>query len=265
MTLGMADLHLDSNHFPGADTADTAATDEVSPSIPAPRRPRSERQHSEPDWFDLASNRPGQGMRMLAAAEAAAMRHTGRLKPLMARLLRTPTEERRYRAAAEGQEKIGARLDLLRGWHVLHSIPVDERGAHLDHLVIGPGGVFSLVTRNHPRSAIWVGPHVVRVNGQRTHYLEAVRADADRAQRALSAAAGFTVPVQPALVLLTGSLIPDVTISQTPEDVLVYDHMDLPGVFRRAPRRLTDDQVAVVFDRARRSTTWSDPLPENAS
>ena len=72
----------------------------------------------------------------------------------------------------------------------------------------------------------------------------------------LTAAVGFPVFVKGALVFLTGSLIPDVTIKGLPDDVAVLDRMDIPGVFKRAPRRLSEDVVGAVFEMARRSTTW---------
>ena len=62
--------------------------------------------------------------------------------------------------------------------------------------------------------------------------------------------------VRPVLVFLTGSLIPNVTIKEQPDHVFVYDRMDIPRVFMRAPQRLTPEQVAAVFEQARRSTTW---------
>jgi hypothetical protein len=64
------------------------------------------------------------------------------------------------------------------------------------------------------------------------------------------------VDVKAALMFLTGTLIPDVTIRQLPEDVAVLDRMDIPGAFRRAKGRLTAEQVAAIFEQARRSTTW---------
>lgn len=50
--------------------------------------------------------------------------------------------------------------------------------------------------------------------------------------------------VRPVLVFLTGSLIPNVTIKEQPDHVFVYDRMDIPRVFTRAPQRLTPEQVA---------------------
>ncbi|MCE0446144.1 NERD domain-containing protein [Streptomyces tricolor] len=47
---------------------------------------------------------------------------------------------------------MGRELERLAsyGWHVLHGVP-KSNGGDIDHLLIGPGGVFSLNTKTHPR------------------------------------------------------------------------------------------------------------------
>jgi hypothetical protein len=62
--------------------------------------------------------------------------------------------------------------------------------------------------------------------------------------------------VKPVLVFLTGTLIPDVTIKQQPDDVHVLDRMDIPRVFRKAPARLALDQVEAIYAVARQPSTW---------
>lgn len=66
----------------------------------------------------------------------------------------------------------------------------------------------------------------------------------------------WPVPVRPVLVFLTGTLIPQITIKQQPDDVTVLDRMDIPSAFKRAPRRLDSNQIEAVFEQARRSATW---------
>jgi hypothetical protein len=72
----------------------------------------------------------------------------------------------------------------------------------------------------------------------------------------LTDAVGFPVLARPALVFLTGSLIPNVTIKQAPDDVIILDRADIPGALKRATRRLSPEQVELIYDWARRSTTW---------
>lgn len=130
------------------------------------------------------------------------------------------------------------------------------RGSDIDHVLVGPGGVYTLNTKTHPGGRVWVGRTSVRVNSHRVPYLRNSRHEADRAQRLLTDTVGFPVVVKAALVFLTGTLIPNVTIKRAPDDVAGLDRMDIPRAFRRTQRKLTDDQVAAISAQARRSTTW---------
>ncbi len=136
-------------HRAGAatDVADSVAT--MAPPLPTLPSPRPS---PEPAWVDLATNRPGQGVRELADAELAAMNERSRVGTFLARSFDMKTDERAWRVGAGGEETVGGRLDKLvkHGWHVLHAVPVGDRGSDIDHVVIGPGGVFTVNTKTHP-------------------------------------------------------------------------------------------------------------------
>jgi hypothetical protein len=209
-------------------------------------------------WKDLAPNAPGQAARAQAEAELEAMRERSRVGTLIARAFDMKTDERNWRVGADGEETVGARLEKLRkhGWHVLHAVPVGDRGSDIDHVLIGPAGVWTVNTKNHRGKSVWVSQHQVRVDGHKQPYLRNSRFEAERATRLLTAACGFPVFAKAVLVFLTGTLIPDVTIKSAPDDVAILDRTDIPGAFRKAKRRLSDDHVAIIFEHARRSTTW---------
>lgn len=210
-------------------------------------------------WTDLALNRPGQGVRAEAESLLEDMRAQSRVGTFLKRAFDVRTDERAFRVGADGEEAVGARLDRLvkHGARVLHSIPVGQRGSDIDHLVISKGGVYPVNTKRHPGATIWVGERAILVNGQRTDYLRNSRYEAERVRKVLLAHLGVEVPVRAVLVFLTGTVVPQVTIKQMPEDVLVLDRMDLPGAFKRAPERLTPEMIERVFQVARRSTTWT--------
>jgi hypothetical protein len=70
-----------------------------------------------------------------------------------------PLVERHDRGAT-GEEHVGALLDALapRGWQAIHDVSLGR--GNVDHIAIGPGGVFTVETKSHP------GPvHVGRVHG----------------------------------------------------------------------------------------------------
>jgi hypothetical protein len=110
--------------------------------------------------------------------------------------MRVHTNERAWRLGAAGEIRVGVQLDKLTRrdprWHTLHSVPVGTRGSDIDHVVIGPGGVFTINTKHHPGAEIWVGGDTVLVNGVRQAYVRNSRHEAERAGRLLSRRADST-------------------------------------------------------------------------
>ncbi len=134
---------------------------------------------------DLALNRTGQGVRAEAEALLAGMKEQSRVGTFLKRALDFKTDERAFRVGAAGEEAVGPRLERLvkRGWRVLHSVPVGAGQSDIDHLLIGPGGVFTINTKNHPGGKVWVGQPAIRVNGQPTHYLRNSRFESERVHK----------------------------------------------------------------------------------
>jgi hypothetical protein len=86
-----------------------------------------------------------------------------------------PLVERRDRGAA-GEEHVGALLEKLaqRGWHVIHDASLGR--GNVDHILIGPAGVFTVETKSHP------GPvRVTRVHGATLEQAQAQRRAIERA------------------------------------------------------------------------------------
>ncbi|UFR07365.1 NERD domain-containing protein [Streptomyces sp. Go40/10] len=73
----------------------------------------------------------------------------------------------------------------------------------IDHLLIGPGGVFSINTRHHHKRAVRVGDDFVKVDhGKPEPYARKSRAEASRVARVLERYGDFSVPVEPVLVFV---------------------------------------------------------------
>lgn len=238
-----------------------ATLPDPGPSVPPPTPARSVKRvaKTEPQWTDLAAHRPGQLVREQAAAKWEADKAESKLFAYGSRFFDAKTDERAWRVGTEGEEYIGAKLDRLRdrGWYVLHSVPVGKRGSDIDHVVIGPGGVFTVNTKNHRGKKVWVGRYQIRVNGRPVTYLRDARYEAERASKAISRAVGGHVSVRPCVALLTGSFIPDVTIKQQPDDVRVLNKWQVPGWFKRRSRVFSTEQVEAIYAVARRSATWT--------
>ena len=204
---------------------------------------------SEPGWRDLAANRPGEALRR----KAAEVRKQAPVKAFLGRLFGIKTEERAWRIGADGEEEVARQLARLGGgWKVIHSIVLNDNGTDIDHVVIGPGGVYTLNTKNHSGSKVTVYDKAVLVNGQKTPYLPKSRAEARRACERLSVACRFPVDAQPVVVVMCREL----RVMGRPGDVHVVGSRDLRRWMERRPTVLQPDVVGRIYDVARRDSTW---------
>ena len=108
---------------------------------------------TEPQWEDLADRHAG----AMARQQALALKQAAPVRTFVARVLGVHTDERAWRIGADGEEKVAARLAKLAKkdprWTFLHAIPVGENGSDIDHLVVGPGGVFTSMPSTTPALA----------------------------------------------------------------------------------------------------------------
>jgi len=157
-----------------------------------------------------------------------------------------------------GEQRVAATLATLGPeWTVLHSVPVGAGNTDIDHIAIGPAGVFTLNTKYSPDSNVWTAGRGLMVNGEsRAHYLRNSMAELQRASTALSKAAGFAVPVFSALVFVDPASL---TVKAPPgwdgTDLHVVSERGLLPLLTRR-RELSDEQLTTVMDAALRAETW---------
>lgn len=109
-----------------------------------------------------------------------------------------------------GEKEVGAQLARLgTEWMVRHAVPIGAGTKDVDHLVIGPAGVFAINTKHHRDAAIWVGDHVLRIGSSNTRHLEQARRDASDAARRLSKRVGFAVEVATVVAIVGERSITD--------------------------------------------------------
>jgi hypothetical protein len=202
---------------------------------------------------DLATNRPGERVR----EKALELRSEAPVRTLVARLIGAKTDERSYRLGADGEQRVALRLGRLDGaWRVLHSIPVGRRGSDLDHLLVGPAGVFAINAKHHPQANVWVGGDTVKVNGHYQPYVRNSRFEAHRAARLLSDVAGFDVDVF-GLIAVVGAER-GLVVQQQPRDgsVVVVAVEQLDAYVRSLPPVLGHPSIARIYEVARHLATW---------
>ncbi|MEV6784633.1 nuclease-related domain-containing protein [Streptomyces sp. NPDC051098] len=218
------------------------------PAPPQPRRPPALPPLSVHD--DLALNRPGAALRAKLAAAGP-----GPMERAVAWLLRRNSEWDSWRKGLAGERRVGSELQRLsnRGWRVLHSVPL-PRDVDIDHLLIGPGGVFSVNTKHHRNAKVWIGDDSVKVNhGSPQPYARKSRAEAQRVQKVLGRHCDFEVPVEPVLVFVGVS---ELTRVATLLDVRVYREREIAALGPLAGV-LTMEQIERVYAVARHRKAWT--------
>lgn len=155
---------------------------------------------------------------------------------------------------------VGERLDRLAsdGWYVFHDVPLSRQGDVVQHLLIGPGGIYAITVHVHLGAHVQVDRRTLYVNHRPVPYLRDARLQGQRLERVLGAASSSFVSVRAVVVVHTGALAAP-RVAKMPADALVLGRTDIPGVFRRLPRRLTDDDVAMLARVAARKETWTAP------
>ncbi len=206
-----------------------------------------------PERDDLARNAPGASAR----ARARALRREHPLVTGAAALLGLGTSARQFAAGARGERTVGRQLSRWAtryGWHVLHAVPVGQRGADIDHVVIGPFGVVTVNTKT-TGTTVWVGEYGLTIGGRPVDYIRTSRHEAARAGRLLHRATGLEVPVQPAIVFLGARKVTvrgggpaGVAVLPTPRALRHWLH--------RQPAALPPDQVEALYEAARRPASW---------
>ncbi len=209
------------------------------------------------EWASVELGAPSGGRRAGGSApeNARSPRAAEPIRTVLARFLGVHTDERAWRRRAGGERVTGWWLGRLpAGWHVLHDIPVGGAGANIDHLVIGPSGIFTITTKNLT-GKLWVGPKSILHNRRRTDFLPKASAEARLASQLLSTAVGRPVEVRGVLAILAD----DWTIKQRPADVHVAAPRGARDWILKQPASLRPHEVIELAGAASRPGTWRVP------
>jgi hypothetical protein len=179
-------------------------------------------------------------------------------------------EGQQWFSDALGEIAVGALLSRLGSeWVVLHTLPSADRVvgdggrranpagaadiADIDHLVIGPAGVFTINTRNHSGQDIWVEGRTVIVAGSAYPHIRDSEHGVGRAERLLADAWGDTTAVRGVLVIIEPRTM---TIREMPRDLQVLASSELLDWLDDQPVMLGPDEVERIADAAKQAGTW---------
>jgi hypothetical protein len=161
-------------------------------------------------------------------------------------------EARSWFKGVLGERRVAAELARLGpAFTVLHAVPVGKGSTDIDHVVIGPTGVFTINTKNHSGQRVWVAGTTFMVAGRKKRHIHAARDEGERAQRLLRETAGFAVPVRSLIVVSAEKL----TIKSAPA-VPVLRVAQARTWITKQPVVLTDDAVRYVASVAEERATW---------
>lgn len=201
-------------------------------------------------------------LRGRVAAEVAMtefFRSQSRVKPrsAVARVFGAPVlsdESRFWFHEVVGELTVGEALKQLGDeWVVLHAVPIDSRQADIDHVVIGPGGIFTLSSNYHRHQAVFVADRRVDVPGRTLDHIRNAEFDIGKVERRLTAAAGTPVHVVGVIVVVDPSSL---TVRDVPPDLAVVTASDLVRWLRARPPVLDRGCIERLAGVAERPATW---------
>lgn len=118
-------------------------------------------------------------------------------------------EHRNYRLGWEGELAVAEALRPLhaKGFHIFHDVPATD--FNIDHVVVGPSGVFAIETKARVKRGKSRKAHEVKFDGTSLHFpgyvtrkpVEQARAQAQWLKQLLSKAIAQPIDVQPVLFL----------------------------------------------------------------
>lgn len=160
-------------------------------------------------------------------------------------------------AGAKGEIAVGRILATLPAeWTAFHALPIGDKGADIDHIVIGPGGVFTINTKHHGGKAVWVAGRTLMVSGHKEPHIRNSEFEAGRVTKLLRERMPLLAPVQPVVALVNSKSL---TIKTTPEQVKVIADVGLRRWLMRRPPVLTEGELAQLAAIIDDPATWPPP------
>ena len=157
---------------------------------------------------------------------------------------------------ALGEMEVGRLLTSLgSGWRVLHSVPIGSRDTDVDHILVGPNGVFALNTKHHAGRSVWVGDVVIKVGNDKKYYLSHAQSENRNVAKRLTSKVGFPVTVRSAIVVVGERSIKDIR-SLDARPIAVVSSDDLLRWITTQPATASPTQLELIRLTAEEPDTW---------
>ncbi len=136
---------------------------------------------------------------------------------------------------------------------MLHALPVDVGSADIDHLVVGPAGVFIISTKNHSGLNVWASQRTFMVAGIRHPHILNMEYEMGRAERMLSSATGSPIEVAGILAIVAPKSL---VVRDKHRDVAILTSSHIVPWLLRHRRVLTAAEVSHIRTAASLASTW---------
>jgi hypothetical protein len=172
-----------------------------------------------------------------------------------------PMQARPCYRGALGEIAVAAILrELGPGWFILNSVPLDgDDGGTVDHVVIGPPGVFAIAVHNRSGREVWVGGGVFLVDWQKEQCIATAERQADRVAMLLTEAVGVPIDVAPCVVIVDPRSL---TIAHPPRRVALVTPRQLRDWLTSRPPEYAAQTVALLGMYAEERSTWHEGAGE---
>ena len=159
---------------------------------------------------------------------------------------------------AQGELAVARMLaDLPRQWTVFHALPRTVRDRGVDHLLVGPAGVFAVTTRTYVGQKVVISHRTMTVGHTKHADIRDAESDALRLTRVLRGHMALRASVRPVVACVR---VKSITIHEKPAQVKVLTAPELRRWLLSLPPVLGPDErqalVTVIDD----PDTW-DALP----
>ena len=126
---------------------------------------------------------------------------------------------------AQGEIEVGKKLATLTPeWAVFHALPIGGHGWDIDHVLVGPGGVITINTKQHRGQRVLVEERRVLVDTRPVPYLRHATFEAERVTTLLEGRRPLSAPVIPLVVFVGAG---NIDRRSTPVPVTVLDAGEL--------------------------------------
>lgn len=161
---------------------------------------------------------------------------------------------------ALAQIAVGGVLERLPPeWTVISAVPAGSDAPGIDHVVVGPGGLFTISCKVHTNRAVWVADSILVVDRTTLGHIPEAVTQAQRVTDVLGERMLLPATAQPIVAIVDAKRI---TIRERPSQVLVLDARSLNGTLTSSPPVLGAAELQEIRGILNDPESWDDATPE---